>query len=60
MHQSIIVCLLIVLYQFMLFWIDGIVGTALSSWLRGLPAIIGALIWPILVAILDTSTRNIR
>ena len=60
MHQSIIVCLLIVLYQFMLFWIDGIVGTALSSWLRGLPAIIGALIWPVLVAILDTSTRNVR
>ena len=60
MHQSLIVCLLIVLYQFMLFWIDGIVGTALSSWLRGLPAIVGALIWPILVAILDTSTRNVR
>ncbi len=60
LHQAIIVLLLIVVYKFMLFWIDGIVGTAFSSWLRWVPAMIGALFWPVIVAVLDTSTRNIR
>jgi rod shape-determining protein MreD len=60
LHQAIVVLLLLLVYHFMLFWIDGIVGTAIFSWLRWLPALIGALIWPPLVAVLDTGNRSIR
>jgi rod shape-determining protein MreD len=60
LHQAIMVLLLIVLYHFVLFWIDGIVGSAVTSWLRWLPAITGALLWPVIVAVLDTSNRRIR
>ena len=60
MNQVFIVLLLILIYKFMLFWIDGILGSTFSSWLRWLPAVVGALLWPLIVALLDTSTRNIR
>ncbi len=60
LHQSAAVFLMVALYHFLLFWIDGIVGTAIASWIRWLPALIGALLWPVLVAVLDTSNRRIR
>ena len=60
LHQATEVGLLIALYHFILFWIDGIVGTAVASWLRWLPALTGALIWPVLVAVVDTSNRRLR
>lgn len=60
LHQAFVVLMLVALYQFILFWIDGIVGTAVTSWLRWLPAMVGALLWPVLVAVLDTSNRRIR
>ncbi|MGC3982488.1 MAG: rod shape-determining protein MreD [Steroidobacteraceae bacterium] len=59
-HQAVVVLLLLALYHFLLFWIDGIVGTAVASWLRWLPAVVGALLWPLLVAVLDTSNRHLR
>lgn len=58
LHQAFVVLLLLTVYHFMLFWIDGIVGTTLFSWIRWLPALIGALIWPFMVAVLDTSNRR--
>lgn len=60
LHQAFVVLMLVSLYHFLLFWIDGIVGTAIASWIRWLPAMIGALLWPVMVAVLDTSTRRIR
>lgn len=60
LHQAIVVLMLVALYHFLLFWIDGIVGTAIASWIRWLPALIGALLWPVLVAVVDTSNRRIR
>jgi rod shape-determining protein MreD len=60
LHQAIVVLMLVSLYHFLLFWIDGIVGTAIASWIRWLPALIGALLWPVMVAVLDTSNRRIR
>jgi cell shape-determining protein MreD len=48
------------LYHFLLFWIDGIVGPAVASWIRWLPALVGAFLWPVMVAVLDTSNRRIR
>jgi len=60
LHQAFVVLMLVSLYHFLLFWIDGIVGTAIASWIRWLPALIGALLWPVMVAVLDTSNRRIR
>jgi rod shape-determining protein MreD len=60
LYQAWAVLLLLSLYHFLLFWIDGIVGTAVASWIRWLPALIGALLWPVMVAVLDTGNRRIR
>ena len=60
LHQAFVVLMLASLYHFLLFWIDGIVGTAVASWIRWLPALVGALLWPVIVAVLDTSNRRIR
>lgn len=60
LYQAWAVLLMVSLYHFLLFWIDGIVGTAVASWIRWLPALIGALLWPVIVAVLDTSNRRIR
>jgi rod shape-determining protein MreD len=60
LSQAWAVLLLLSLYHFLLFWIDGIVGAAVPSWMRCLPALVGALLWPLMVALLDTSNRRIR
>lgn len=60
LHQAFVVLMLASLYHFLLFWIDGIVGTAVASWVRWLPALVGTLLWPVIVAVLDTSNRRIR
>lgn len=60
LHQAFVVLMLVSLYHFLLFWIDGIVGTTVASWIRWLPAIVGAVLWPVLVAVLDTSNRRMR
>ena len=58
LHQAATVLMLLALYQFLIFWIDGIAGHAVTAWLRWLPVITGALLWPLLVAVLDTLTRR--
>jgi len=57
-HQTLTVFMLIALYQFIVFWIDGIVGPGITNWLRWLPVVTGALFWPVLVAVLDTWNRR--
>ena len=57
-HQTLTVFMLLALYQFVVFWIDGIVGPGITTWLRWLPVLTGALAWPILVAVLDTLNRR--
>jgi len=60
LQQAGAIFLLLVLYHAMTYWIDGIIGTPVSSWLRWLPALTGTLLWPLLVAVLDTSNRQYR
>ena len=38
----------------------GIIGEAVVTWLRWLPVLTGALLWPIVVAVLDTWNRRRR
>ena len=47
MHQSLVVFALLWTHQFLLFWIDGVTGHAMTDWARWLPAITGAALWPL-------------
>ncbi len=57
-QQASTVLILLMLYQFMLFWIDGITGQAVTTWERWIPAVIGAALWPIVIAVMDTLNRR--
>jgi rod shape-determining protein MreD len=59
-HQAFGVFLLLGLYQFAVFWIDGIIGEPVVTWLRWIPMFTGALLWPIAVAVMDTWNRRRR
>lgn len=58
-QQAAMVLLLLVLYHFLVFWIDGIVGEPGASWARWLPVLAGAALWPVVVAIMDTLNRSL-
>lgn len=59
-HQTLTIFMLLALYEFIVFWIDGIAGQAVTTWLRWIPAISGAVVWPIMVAVMDTWNRGRR
>ena len=59
-QQATAVLFLLSLYQALIFWIDGIIGREVTSWLRLLPILTGALIWPFVVATFDTWNRGRR
>jgi rod shape-determining protein MreD len=59
-HQTLTVFMLMALYEFVVFWIDGIIGPAITTWLRWLPVFTSTLLWPVLVAVLDTWNRRSR
>ena len=51
---------LLALYQFILFWINGVVGVNSSSVTYWGPVVSGALIWPVLHLILGTVRQRVR
>ncbi|HUO80167.1 MAG TPA: rod shape-determining protein MreD [Steroidobacteraceae bacterium] len=51
-QQGIVVFLLLLLYQFLLFWIDGVTGHPVNALVRWLPVLTGALLWPVLTGFL--------
>jgi rod shape-determining protein MreD len=51
-QQSLVVMSLLWLYQFTLFWIDGVSGHPLTDWIRWLPVLTGALIWPLVTGLM--------
>jgi rod shape-determining protein MreD len=51
-QQSLVVLVLLLLYQFLLFWIDGVTGHPVNAWFRWLPVLTGALLWPVLTGFL--------
>jgi len=59
-HQTLTVFMLLALYEFLLFWIDGIIGQAVTTWMRWMPVFTSTLLWPLLVGILDTWNRRSR
>lgn len=57
-QQAFTVLILLALYQFLLFWIDGITGQAVTTWRRWMPALVGGALWPMLTAVMDTFNRR--
>lgn len=52
LHQSMVVLGLLLLNEFVLFWIDGLAGHPVTAWTRWLPVLTGAATWPFLSAFL--------
>jgi rod shape-determining protein MreD len=52
-HQTLTVFALLTLYQFILFWIDGATGNAVTSFGRWLAPITGAIAWPFVASLLS-------
>jgi rod shape-determining protein MreD len=52
LQQSLFVLSLLWLYQFILFWIDGVTGHPVTDWARWLPVVTGTLLWPVLTGFL--------
>ena len=60
-QQTLTVLLLIAIpYEILLWWTDGIIGQPVTTWMRWLPVLTSALLWPMLVAVLDTWNRRSR
>ena len=59
-QQTATVFMLLAVYQFIVFWLDGIIGQPVTTWMRWLPVFTGAVLWPVLVAVLDTWNRRAR
>lgn len=59
-HQTLTVFMLLALYQFLVFWTDGIIGHPITSWTRWVGVLTSALLWPVLVGVLDTWNRRRR
>lgn len=59
-QQTLTVLLLLFLYEFVVFWTDGIIGYPVTTWMRWIPVFTSALLWPVVVAILDTWNRRSR
>jgi rod shape-determining protein MreD len=52
-HQTLTIFALLTFYQFVLFWIDGATGNAVTSFGRWLAPITGAIAWPFIAAFLS-------
>jgi len=59
-QQALTVLMMVAVYQFLVFWIEGITGRAVTDWQRWLPIASGGLAWPLLVAVMDSLMRNRR
>lgn len=49
-HQASVVFGLLLLNEFVLFWIDGLAGHPVTDWTRWIPVLTGAAAWPFLSA----------
>jgi len=53
MSQSLTIFMLLTLYQFVLFWVDGATGNAVTNFGRWLAPVVGGAIWPLLAGTLS-------
>jgi rod shape-determining protein MreD len=57
-HQALTVFWLLAVYQFMLFWIDGMTGHPITNYARWLPAFTGAALWPFFAGLLGNAYQR--
>ena len=57
-HQALTVFWLLAVYQFMLFWIDGMTGHELTNYARWIPALTGAVLWPLFAGLLGNAYQR--
>jgi rod shape-determining protein MreD len=55
-QQSLALILLLLLYEFILFWVDGVTGRSAPALWRWLPVLSSVVFWPLLAFGLDTFT----
>ncbi len=58
-QQAATVLSLAALYQFILFWIDGVVDASVPAYMHWVPIFSDGLIWPIVVAVLYRVERRL-
>lgn len=56
LQQSILLLPLLLVYEFILFWIDGVGGRSVDPLWRWLPALTTAAVWPLWVVLLERAT----
>jgi len=52
LHHALTIFMLLVIYQFVLYWIDGASGHPVTTAWRWLPAVTGAALWPMFAGLL--------
>jgi rod shape-determining protein MreD len=57
-HQALTVFWLLVIYQFVVFWIDGATGHPITNYARWLPALTGAALWPVFAGLLGNAYQR--
>lgn len=57
-HQALTVFWLLAVYQFMLFWIDGMTGHPITNYARWIPAFTGAVLWPLFAGLLGNAYQR--
>ncbi|NND58772.1 MAG: rod shape-determining protein MreD [Gammaproteobacteria bacterium] len=56
-QQIATVLMLIALYEFMLYWVDGVSGQPASDWRRWLPVLSSAAFWPVVTIVMQKLHR---
>ncbi|NJO13314.1 MAG: rod shape-determining protein MreD [Gammaproteobacteria bacterium] len=58
LHQALTIFMLLVIYQFVLYWIDGASGHPVTTMWRWLPAFTGAALWPVFAGLLGIAYQR--
>ena len=59
-QQTMTVLFLVFIYEGLVWYTDGVLGHPVTTWARWIPVLTSALLWPVVVAILDTWNRRSR
>jgi len=59
-QQTLTVLLMLLAYEGLVWYTDGVLGYPVTTWARWIPVLTSALLWPVVVGILDTWNRRSR
>ncbi len=58
-QMSMTVLALLAIYQFLLFWVDGVAGRTVTTAERWAPVMIGAALWPLILLLLENIREDV-